>query len=224
MMTPFYSLDKLKRQEENLPRLTEGIQSCSTTKPKMNRITDVLLVISHPDDDAIFAGQLQMVLGSLEWSVVCVTHERKGCRGAELLAWQQYLGTDSTRIHLLGYPDDPQDLRDSHCSIDPANVGLKLRQLNITPRIVVTHNDVGEYGHPHHIMTHHVVRETYSQCPILFFGHGKKRQDLILAADVKWSAMKAFYKSQAKAIRPFFGNPETFLRWPEPNLTPLAST
>jgi LmbE family N-acetylglucosaminyl deacetylase len=179
----------------------------------MNPIADVLLVISHPDDDAIFAGQLQMVFRSLEWSVVCVTHERKSCRGAELLAWQQYLGTDPTRVHLLGHCDDPRDLRDSRCRIDSKDVGFELRQLNIAPRIVVTHNDVGEYGHPHHIMTHHVVRETYSKCPILYFGYGKKRPDLTLAADVKWSAMTAFYKSQARAIRQFVGNPETFLWW-----------
>jgi LmbE family N-acetylglucosaminyl deacetylase len=184
----------------------------------MSRIADVLLVISHPDDDAIFAGQLQLRFRSLQWYIVCVTHESTTSRGIELLDWQHFLGTDPTRIHLLGHPDDPSDLRDSRCSIDPEKVCLGLRQLDITPRLVVTHNDVGEYGHPHHIMTHRVVSEVYPECQMLYFGHGKDRPNLTLASNDKWAAMTAFYKSQAKVIRNFVGNPETFL-WPSLSVT-----
>src|SRR5262249_30437408 len=119
-------------------------------------------------------------------------------------------------VYFLGHPDDPRDFQTSSCTIDPARVGHDLRTLDLAPRLVVTHNDRGEYGHPHHVMTHRVVSETYPECPMLYFGFGKEKPHLGLDAEAKWTVLKPFYQSQAEIIRKFEGRRAESFVWRKP--------
>jgi LmbE family N-acetylglucosaminyl deacetylase len=173
--------------------------------------TEILLLIAHPDDDAIFAGALQRRLGAFRWGVVCVTWAAETPRGRELLAWQALLGTDPGRIAFLEQRDEPGDLDRRRCTLDVGAVRGRLRALALAPRLVITHNDVGEYGHPHHVFAHHVAREVFASCPRLVFGAGKPTRDLAVSCRDKWGEVKRCFASQASVIERFISDEETFL-------------
>jgi LmbE family N-acetylglucosaminyl deacetylase len=159
-----------------------------------------LLVVSHPDDDALFAGQLQSKLSGAAWTVVCVTFHREHQRAAELLAWQASLGTAPGDVFFLGHPDDPEDWRQRRSSIDRREVERGLARLSLAPDLVVTHNDRGEYGHPHHVLTHRAAVNVYRDPPILVFGMGLSHVDIALPCPDKPRILRDYFPSQRKAV------------------------
>jgi LmbE family N-acetylglucosaminyl deacetylase len=130
---------------------------------------DILLVVAHPDDDALFAGELQRRLGMFTWGVVCVTYQADSVRARELVSWQRALGTLPENLHFLGLNDDPSDITSGHSSFSVDEVAARLRELSLSCRLVVTHDVDGEYGHPHHAVTHAAACMVFSDTPRLHF-------------------------------------------------------
>lgn len=175
----------------------------------------VLLVVAHPDDDAIFAGELQRHAGRHRFTVVFATHAANSPRAAEARAWQRSLGTDPARVRFLGFPDDPNDRRQARCSLADDDLAARLRALRLRPSLLVTHNALGEYGHPHHLLVHRVATQVYTNVPRLEFGHGLPRADVTLpCATTKWAAVAAAYPSQAAVVATFSRPTETFVARP----------
>lgn len=170
----------------------------------------ILLVIAHPDDDAIFAGALQARLRSHTWEIVCITSSGDESRGRELLCWQRHLGTPAGRISFLGEADDPEDRRRGHCSIPLERVVGALGEFARRPRLVVTHNAHGEYDHPHHVLAHRAVTRALSGTPRLEFGYGSEGFDLALPSAGKWPHAVRCYASQRPVIAKFRDEQETF--------------
>lgn len=186
-----------------------------------------LLFVAHPDDDAIFAGALQQRARRHDWTVVCLTHVPASPRAAEMRQWQSLLGTDPHRIHFLGLPDDPEDRRRGRCSLDQGLVEAALRSLSVEPDIVVTHNELGEYGHPHHLLVHRAAHAVFPGRPFLHFGHGLEAADsgptLVLPCADKWPDIAACYASQAHVVESLRRPAETFFFRP-PTSGQTAST
>ncbi|MGH0028766.1 MAG: PIG-L deacetylase family protein [Myxococcota bacterium] len=171
-----------------------------------------LLLVAHPDDDAIFAGALQRRLSGHTWSVVCLTGGAGAPRGRELLRWQASLGTPARRIHFLGETDDPRDLRDGTCSIPLARVCRRIAGLGLAPDVVVTHNAAGEYGHPHHVLAHRAAARVFPATPRLEFARGATPADLRLRCAGKWPRVAACYRSQWRVVARHWRPSEGF-RW-----------
>lgn len=197
----------------------------ASARAARSRPLSVLLVVAHPDDDAIFAGALQRRAARHTWTVVCMTHAEGSPRAQELRAWQASLGTDPARVRFLGHPDDPEDRRQGRCSIDPAAVVRGLRALRARPALLVTHNAAGEYGHPHHVLVHRAALEAYPRVPRLLFGQGLASADLELPCDdAKWSAVAAAYPSQASVVATFARPAEAFVAEPRAATLALVTT
>ncbi len=176
----------------------------------------MLLLVAHPDDDAIFAGELQRRAARHRFTVVVATHAAESARAAEVRAWQSRLGTDPRRIRFLGFPDDREDRRQARCSIADADVASRLRALRLRPSLLVTHNEIGEYHHPHHLLVHRVATQVYRDVPRLEFGHGLAHADLALPCPPeKWSEVAAAYPSQASVIATFARSDESFVARPD---------
>lgn len=176
-----------------------------------------LLVVSHPDDDALFAGQLQSELRGATWTVVSVTFHREHERAAELLGWQASLGTAPANVHFLGQPDDPEDWRQRRSGIDQRQVEHGLVGLSLAPDLVVTHNERGEYGHPHHVLTHRAVVNVYREPPLLVFGMGLSHADIELPCPDKPRIVRGYFPSQRKVVAKLARTREKFcwLRSPD---------
>jgi len=172
---------------------------------------DILMVISHPDDDAVFAGELQKRWNFLNWYVVCVTWNKDSERGKELISWQTSMSTYPENIYFLDFEDDPNDVRQGISSIDISEIEMRLKKLLLEPKLVVTHNDKGEYGHPHHITTHKAVLNVYKDKRKLFFGYGRDFYDILLHRFDKSEAIRRIYGSQAWVVDMFNPTAETFI-------------
>lgn len=159
-----------------------------------------VIIVAHPDDDAIFAGPYQLASRWIDWQVVCVTHQAGDERGRELVDWQARAGGT---VHFLGMADDPADLKRKVSGFSEDEVRLRLEALDFDPELVLTHDPGGEYGHPHHVTVSRAVLGMYPGVPKITFAHYLKTPDFkIEVPDFAKQAMEA-YPSQRKVIRHF---------------------
>lgn len=98
-----------------------------------------LCIVAHPDDEMLFAGTL---INEGDWELVSLTG---GPRAS------QFPGT------CLGFPDEwriihPDEYRQWRHAVS---------ELDLHPDLVVTHNRMGEYGHPHHMSVHWLAHELF---------------------------------------------------------------
>lgn len=157
------------------------------------------MIIAHPDDDALFGGPFQRAHRWMNWHVVCVTHDAADGRGRELIEWQAQNGCQ--RVDFLKFHDEPADLSNGTSSFGPDEVAVRLHQLELKTDLILTHNEVGEYGHPHHVAVGQAVRSLYAgSVPILEFGYSLTETDFqIVVPDFHELALQC-YRSQAECI------------------------
>ncbi len=129
-------------------------------------MTTGLIVVAHPDDDALFAGPFQIAHPWVRWTVVCATYQAGDPRAVELAGWQRSLGAEQV-IH-LGFVDDFNDFRTGVSSFTADDVAAALAAVDIQPDVVLTHNHIGEYGHCHHRVVHAAVKRVYREGAYMF--------------------------------------------------------
>jgi hypothetical protein len=123
-----------------------------------------LVVVAHPDDETLWgAGRI------MQWSsqgatvnVVCCSRPKKDPERAErFLQACSMLGAHGA---VLGAVD-----RGAHEPLAlPAWGDEMFRGFDW----VLTHNRLGEYGHPHHKQVHEFVYERSLDSPLMYFGRG----------------------------------------------------
>jgi len=169
---------------KNAKILSEAFNDYQATK---------LMIIAHPDDELIFGGIELMNYGS-DYKVVCVTNPTNKDRILEFETVMEKLNICSWEI--LDYED----------TLHPTQTYDKLDDI-INSREwkkIVTHNPVGEYGHPQHKLIHDRVKnclaETSPSTIDNFYVFGKspvKINEMIL--NLKMDLLK-LYKSEEEII------------------------
>jgi LmbE family N-acetylglucosaminyl deacetylase len=120
---------------------------------------DKLLIVAHPDDEILWGGMnLLMQPG---WFVVCASHLSDPVRSIEFYSSMSF--SSVTRYVMYDvkeeYTDDPIK-SDAQFSGTPFEEGL--RQLaSHNWKLVLTHNDSGEYGHEHHRSVNRLVKKYF---------------------------------------------------------------
>ncbi len=130
---------------------------------------DKVMFVAHPDDELLWGGQH---LIEEDYLVVCITRGDDKIRRAEFETVMQATGDKGL---ILSYPDKLGSKRSDwkrwreDIEADIATV-LQYKEWEQ----VVTHNEKGEYGHQHHIMTHESVAKEYDvtgcQAKLYWFG------------------------------------------------------
>lgn len=160
-----------------------------------------LLIVAHPDDDAIFAGPLQIAMPWLKWQAVCATYPENSTRAGEMKHWQKQINGASPVF--LNFPDDPGDLKRKASSFSTTDIRSSLQSLGPDCDLLVTHDVAGEYGHPHHVAVARGVREAFPDRPLLSFAHFRKDPDFrVEVADFSKAAMAA-YRTEWRVVRHF---------------------
>ena len=128
---------------KNAKILSEAFNDYQATK---------LMIIAHPDDELIFGGIELMNYGS-DYKVVCVTNPTNKDRILEFETVMEKINICSWEI--LDYED----------TLHPTQTYDKLDDI-INSREwkkIVTHNPVGEYGHPQHKLIHDRVKNCLAE-------------------------------------------------------------
>lgn len=150
---------------------------------------DKLMITSHPDDEALFGGA-ELLRHPTEYKVVVVDEYHSEVRKKELMASMEFIGIKEFE-HWTGYKGG-EDYHREKLIYELLRV---LRERNWTK--VVTHNRVGEYGHPRHRALHEILN--HLRPDILWqFDKGKTRlsNDLL----IKKRDLLKVYKSQREVL------------------------
>ncbi|MEY8391894.1 PIG-L family deacetylase [Lachnospiraceae bacterium 45-W7] len=148
----------------NLPKVTEKELDALHLEKYSN-----VMFVAHPDDELLWGGRHLL---EDDYLVVCLTRGNDKVRRAE---FEAVLSASGDKGLILSYPDKigrrRSDWKLWRKNIE-ADIAAVLKYKNW--ELVVSHNEDGEYGHQHHIMTHESVekefKQTGSQADLYWFG------------------------------------------------------
>lgn len=122
---------------------------------------DKLLIVAHPDDETLWGGA--NLLTEPGWLVVVSTHQYDDERSAEFFRTMSYANVTQYKMYDTDdiYTDDPNE---ADALYDNSDFEQGLRELATKEwKLVLTHNEQGEYGHEHHKKVHRLVKKYFPQ-------------------------------------------------------------
>ncbi len=151
----------------------------------------VLTIITHPDDETMFAGGTLALLAQAGAAMyyLCATRGEGGELGEPPVCPRERIGFHRERelasaiqalggghLEFLGYSDplvsENGDLHPYTADFDGLVNRILAHIQAIQPDAILTHGANGEYGHPGHLLTHQAVRKAVetlgSEAPLLY--------------------------------------------------------
>jgi hypothetical protein len=134
----------------------------------MTSTVRAVMVVAHPDDCVIFGWPFIMRYKHMDWKILYMTYDESHPRGHEIKEFWKVQGIE---VDFCGVLDNHIDLdRGKIVSFDRKNVSEKILSKLNEHEILISHGMDGEYGHPHHIFVHDVLKEVDS--PRVYFSKG----------------------------------------------------
>ena len=127
-----------------------------------------LLVVCHPDDEAIFFGDW-LIENAKETKVICLTSRDDETRFKELKESLKAAGVKE--FECLREPASLEPFRDK----DYIRAFLIKIKKEFDWEMIVTHNRYGEYGHIQHIEAHEIVRDIFPNDRIYVYKNSSKK-------------------------------------------------
>ncbi len=114
-------------------------------------------LVAHPDDCLIFGFHYILSHRQYQWSVTYLILANDSPRVAEM---RRYWAQHSVDVTSLELPHDPppSDLVRGRCSIPFAQARHAVQVAVRDCDLVLSHGETGEYGHPHHLFLHGILR------------------------------------------------------------------
>lgn len=170
---------RLEKNSENLKLIYNAFLSES----------DKLMIVSHPDDELIFGGSA--LLEENGWRVICLTN------GSNKIRMEEFIDS----LHLMCTLDYVcYDLPDIlHSPLDESDLDSILRKEISSKKWnkIVTHNNIGEYGHPHHYQVHQKVKSIIGEENLWVFD---KQEEESGFGSKKYEILEKIYTSQMDII------------------------
>lgn len=107
-----------------------------------------LMIVAHPDDELIFGGA-ELIKYGPEYKVVCLTNKSNKTRSKEFESVMKKLKVGSWEMF-----DHEDDLHNP-----PERYNIESILLSKRWKKIVTHNPIGEYGHPQHKAVFDFIKE-----------------------------------------------------------------
>ena len=153
---------------------------------------DKLMITAHPDDEALFGGA-ELLTHPKEYKVVVVDEYHSKIRRKELKASMEFIG-----IKEFEHWTDYKGGEDYHREKLIYELLRVLRERDWTK--VVTHNKVGEYGHPRHRALHEILNHLRPDILWQFDKGTKRLSNRVLG---KKRDLLKVYKSQRDVLNWF---------------------
>lgn len=123
-------------------------------KKQENINNQSLLIVAHPDDETIFAGNEIL---NQPYFIICITNGDNAIRKKEFEAILKKTNNEGV---ILSYPDKVNGKRSQWRTCQEEIKQTILYYLQSKPwHKIVTHNPDGEYGHNQHILTSEIVTD-----------------------------------------------------------------
>lgn len=105
-----------------------------------------LMIVAHPDDESLFGGGRLL---KSKWKVVCITNGNNPIRRNE---FEQVMRITNSDYEIWNYPDKRKPFSENSLIIDIKRVIEGFDE-------ILTHGELGEYGHIHHIQLHKLLKQ-----------------------------------------------------------------
>ena len=132
---------------------------------------DAICIVAHPDDCIIFGYSYIIRHSEYIWKILYITHERNSERFIEM---QNYWRTFGVSTETLGLEDNSRDLKNKICSWNVESVKNSILEKITGCDLILTHGHNGEYGHPHHLAVHNIIKDINHKNTIYFVTPGYK--------------------------------------------------
>jgi len=153
---------------------------------------DKIMIVAHPDDEALFGGA-ELLSHPKEYKVVVVDEYHDDIRRKEFKASMEFIGIDEYE-HWTGYKGG-EDYHREKLIYELLRV---LRERDY--KKIVTHNKQGEYGHPRHRALHDILYHLRPELLWCFNKSGERLSDKLLH---KKRDLLKVYKSQKEILEWF---------------------
>jgi len=157
-------------------------------------LPDKLLIVAHPDDEVLWGG-LNLLLQT-GWYVICSTHRNNPIRSKEFNKTMSYTGVTKWKMFDVKDVENEEDYYHSEFEKELKKIS------KYKWKLVLTHNEKGEYGHLHHQTVHSLVKKYFKNVKVFT---GDKKVDLL---DRKRQLMQYYKDTQniCKMIYEGYGN------------------
>jgi len=147
-----------------------------------------LMIVSHPDDESIFAGGT--LLNENGWKVVCVTCNYDNIRREEFKRAMKFAGVEQYEIW---------DFLCGSVKFDEEKIKLLLKRLlkEKTWEKIVSHNYKGEYGHFQHKELHKIIHNLIGDSFYMFEASDSKINNNLYRTKLE---LLKIYKSQVPLL------------------------
>jgi autotransporter strand-loop-strand O-heptosyltransferase len=160
-----------------------------------------LMIVAHPDDELIFGGA-ELIKYGPEYRVICLTNQSNEVRRNEFEEVMKKLKVGSWEM--MDYADTlyPQQIFD-------------INQIMISRRWekIVTHNPIGEYGHPQHKLLFDTIKSYTDNFYVFGKSNTKLTEDIL---DKKKEFLK-LYRSEKEIIQQLLTNNGSWFKSNNPN-------
>lgn len=161
------------KEVKEVSKKTENVKEVKTTKTVSALTPNKLMIVAHPDDEMLWGG-MNLLLDN-GWHVIVCTHGNpKNTRYDEFKNSVKYAGVYKWEAFNIKdvYTED-QNKADKTFSVKSSPLYKHLSKLSKQKwDLVLTHNEIGEYGHAHHIAVHKLVKSLFKSAK--FFEADKK--------------------------------------------------
>ena len=150
---------------------------------------DKLMITAHPDDEALFGGA-ELLTYPKEYKVIVVDEYHDKIRRKEFKASMKFIGIKEYE-HWTGYKGG-EDYHREKLIYELLRV---LRERDWVK--IVTHNKVGEYGHPRHRALHEILNHLR---PDILWQFDKRKKRLSTNILIKKRNLLKVYGSQREVL------------------------
>ena len=124
-------------------------------------------LVAHPDDCAIFGYQFIVDHADWDWSIWYLTYTLDSDRVQEM---QQFWNRRHVKVAAGGFIDSWDHVSKGQLGFDAAHAGTLISGAVEGAGLILTHNHLGEYAHPHHLFIHAEAQRL--SVPKVYFGRG----------------------------------------------------
>ena len=152
---------------------------------------DKIMIVSHPDDEALFGGA-ELLSHPDEYKVVVIDEYHNDIRRREFLDSMRFIGIHEYE-HWTGFKGREDYFREKLIY----ELLRVLRERDY--KKIVTHGENGEYGHPRHRACHDILAHLRPE-KLWCFSRGKKLDDTMIE---KKRQLLDCYRSQKEVLEWF---------------------